>query len=120
MAERHKRLHSPYTELVLCVCLSVLVASHGFPTRFYPATIILIQCLDSKQGLNAIALYVLTEKGRMPLVHQCPISDSIGPCIYPPVSYCRTGEGRAEAGPAAGGMFCVQTAGGAGQCVISP
>lgn len=36
------------------------------------------------------------------------------------MSYCRGGEGRAEAGAAAVEALCLQTAGGAGRRVISP
>ena len=63
---------------------------------------------------------MLTEKGQMPQVHWCPISESTGRWICPPVSYCRGGEGRAEAGAAAVEALCLQAAGGAGGNVLFP
>lgn len=68
MEGKHKRLNSPHTKLVLSVYLSVLDASHRFCIGLYPVSIYCIY-LDLKQGLNAIALDVLTEKGQMPQVH---------------------------------------------------
>lgn len=42
MAGRHRRLNSPYPKLVLCVYLSMLLASHRFLIRFY---LISIYCI---------------------------------------------------------------------------
>lgn len=106
MAGRHKRLISPYTNLVLCVYISMLVASHRF------LSLALISGLDWKQGFDA---FVRAARGRVGapgalLSHfweHWPVE----------VPTCESGQrsrGRAEAGAAAAGVLWLQTAAGAG------